>query len=168
MILTYFVLSIKDNYFFSIIIYYLISFIFLLLKQFYLFVIINFFFMEYIFYKIILNIYILYIYIEFFPSTLYTNLLNNGPQHMYQTLGTWCRDESLKILSSWYHFKGHIQALTARVQDNLTAWHSRAPCFWRQNARKKGLGAPSSTHCKSVSCPQLPLLGKSYIYAYWW
>ena len=76
LILTYFfVLSIKDNYFFSIIIHYLIPFIFLLLVQSHLFVIISFyfyfyfyfylfiFFMEHIFYKIILNIYFDYIHI---------------------------------------------------------------------------------------------------------
>ena len=58
------VLSIKDNHFFSIIIHYLILFIFLLLVQFHLFVIINFiFFMEHIFHKIILNIYFDHIHI---------------------------------------------------------------------------------------------------------
>ena len=58
------ILSIKYNYFFSIIIYYLIPFIFLLLIQFYLFVIISFiFFMEHTFHKIILNIYFDHIYI---------------------------------------------------------------------------------------------------------
>ena len=58
------VLSIKDNHFFSIIIHYLIPFIFLLLVQFHLFVIISFiFFMEHIFHKIILNIYLDYIHI---------------------------------------------------------------------------------------------------------
>ena len=58
------VLSIKDNHFFSIIMHYLIPFIFLLLVQFHLFVIIRFiFFMENIFHKIILNIYFDHIYI---------------------------------------------------------------------------------------------------------
>ena len=60
----FFVLSIKDNHFFSTIIYYLIPFIFLLLVQFHLFVIISFiFFMEHIFHKIILNIYFDHIHI---------------------------------------------------------------------------------------------------------
>ena len=60
----FFVLLIKDNHFFSIIIHYLIPFIFLLLVQFHLFVIISFiFFMEHIFQKIILNIYFDHIHI---------------------------------------------------------------------------------------------------------
>ena len=60
----FYVLSIKDNNFFSIIIHYLILFIFLLLVQFHLFVIISFiFFFKHIFHKIILNIYFDHIHI---------------------------------------------------------------------------------------------------------
>ena len=61
----FYVLSIKDNHFFTIIINYLILFIFLLLVQFHQFVIISFFFflMKHIFTKIILNIYFDHIHI---------------------------------------------------------------------------------------------------------
>ena len=58
------ILSIKDNHFFSIIIHYLIPFIFPLLVQFHLFDIISFiYFMEHIFHKIILNKYFDHIHI---------------------------------------------------------------------------------------------------------
>ena len=60
----FYVLSIKTNHFFSIIMHYLIHFIFLLLVQSHLFVIISFiFFMEHILHKIILNIYFDHIHI---------------------------------------------------------------------------------------------------------
>ena len=68
----FFVLSIKDNHFFSIIMHYLIPFIFLLLVQFHLFVIISFiFFMKHFFHKIIPNIYFDHMFIRVFFYALH-------------------------------------------------------------------------------------------------
>ena len=72
------ILSIKNNYFLSINIHYLIPSIFLLLVQFHLFVVINFIFLtEHIFHKIILNIFdhrhIMFLYRVF--SVFYTGYM---------------------------------------------------------------------------------------------